>query len=413
MVREDNYMKTLTFIFASCLIISGCAKRNLDVQNSSSMSCQIPEIFEYYPNGKKKSEYHCRDGKQHGLTTKWFENGQKELEIYFIDGKMNGLATNWYENGQKEFEIIYADGRVIKQLISYGEKYGEKGKENKKESEKPTNEAARKFVNDESKNYNEQSKTTIADKKDDSLFWGRNEFENNVQIMVFCEIHEQSSFRGYATGGILETNLFDNGVIETKFKLYFHESDNPGNWEKAKYGDGDDVLVAMTDRKSNYNNRSVNYVTTIDFRFLNLNKSDSHGLKLKMYDPKTQQLAEFVIGKSDIDKLKNKVKDLKPDVIYNIVAKAFKEERYSDGVGWAVAFLQEFPGHENGKVLSRSLIEIYSSSKEKQKAKKIYDDAIRQYASDVQFCTNLTELYKKSGVSSPTKQSKHETTKTK
>lgn len=349
------------------------------------------EVNDYYSNGQKKSESHYKNGKQTGLSIKWFENGQKEMEVNIRDGVQHGLATSWLEDGQKQFEVMYENGTIVSD--------------------------ARKFISNESKNNKEKNKTNIidnqSDKKDDSLIWGRNEFENNIQIMVLSKINEQSSFRGFATGRILETDLYDNGVVETKFKLYFHENDQYGNWEKAKYEDGDDLFIVMTDRKSSFNHGSAYYITTIDFRFLNLNKSDSHGLKIKMYDPKTQQIAAFLIEKSEIDKLNNKVKELQPDVIYNIVAKAFKEERYNDGVGWAVSFLQKFPGHENGKALSRSLIEIYSFSKEKQKARKIYDDAIHQYSNDVQFCTDLTELYNKKGLSYPAKQSKNGTIKIK
>lgn len=129
-------MKKLTLVILSCLVITGCSKKNLDVVSNSDMSCQMPIVNDYYPNGKKKSEYHCQNGKQHGLTTKWFENGQKELEIPFKYGKMDGLATNWYENGQKEFEVIYEDGRTVKQLITYGERISE----NKKDAEKPKHE---------------------------------------------------------------------------------------------------------------------------------------------------------------------------------------------------------------------------------------------------------------------------------
>ena len=48
-----------------------------------------------------------KDGKKHGLWTRWHKNGQKEWEANYKDGKEHGLWTSWYENGQKRSEKNY------------------------------------------------------------------------------------------------------------------------------------------------------------------------------------------------------------------------------------------------------------------------------------------------------------------
>ena len=50
-----------------------------------------------------------KDGKRHGLTTRWYENGQKREEVNYKDHKKDGLGTEWYGNGQKRQEVNYKD----------------------------------------------------------------------------------------------------------------------------------------------------------------------------------------------------------------------------------------------------------------------------------------------------------------
>ena len=85
-------------------------------------------------NGQKQWEANYVDGKKHGLQTGWnrdgakseanyyrdgkmqrriwwHKNGQKKTEFNYKDGKPHGLDTQWYENGQKWFETNYVDGK--------------------------------------------------------------------------------------------------------------------------------------------------------------------------------------------------------------------------------------------------------------------------------------------------------------
>ena len=48
-----------------------------------------------------------------GVAVEKYPNGQKRYEITFKDGKWHGLRTRWWNNGQKMGEITYKDGKPI------------------------------------------------------------------------------------------------------------------------------------------------------------------------------------------------------------------------------------------------------------------------------------------------------------
>ena len=65
-----------------------------------------------HKNGLIGSEMSYKEGKPHGLWTKWYKNGQKASEMNFEEGKSNGTWTEWYENEQKKSETIWKDGKL-------------------------------------------------------------------------------------------------------------------------------------------------------------------------------------------------------------------------------------------------------------------------------------------------------------
>jgi antitoxin component YwqK of YwqJK toxin-antitoxin module len=65
-----------------------------------------------HKNGLIGSEMSYKEGKPHGLWTKWYKNGQKASEMNFDEGKSNGTWTEWYENEQKKSETIWKDGKL-------------------------------------------------------------------------------------------------------------------------------------------------------------------------------------------------------------------------------------------------------------------------------------------------------------
>tara|TARA_B100001093_G_C26484156_1_gene866172 strand:- start:246 stop:719 length:474 start_codon:yes stop_codon:yes gene_type:complete len=70
-------------------------------------------IKDYYSNGKIKSEYSYKEGKENGLFIQWYENGKKKQEGTSYNGEWNGTIISWWENGQKSSEIVYKDDILI------------------------------------------------------------------------------------------------------------------------------------------------------------------------------------------------------------------------------------------------------------------------------------------------------------
>jgi antitoxin component YwqK of YwqJK toxin-antitoxin module len=64
-----------------------------------------------HKNGLKGSKMFYKEGKPHGLWTKWYKNGQKMTEMNFDEGKPSGTWTEWYENDQKKSETTWKDGK--------------------------------------------------------------------------------------------------------------------------------------------------------------------------------------------------------------------------------------------------------------------------------------------------------------
>ena len=67
----------------------------------------------YKDNGKLSKVSQFKNGKLHGLSTRWYDNGQKQGELNYKDGKYHGLWTSWYENGQKEREMNFKVGKLM------------------------------------------------------------------------------------------------------------------------------------------------------------------------------------------------------------------------------------------------------------------------------------------------------------
>mgnify|MGYP001986131881 CR=1 FL=1 len=67
----------------------------------------------WYESGQKKSEENYKDGKRDGPWTRWYTNGQKSMEQNYKDGKQDGLSSFWYENGQKMWEMNYKEGKIM------------------------------------------------------------------------------------------------------------------------------------------------------------------------------------------------------------------------------------------------------------------------------------------------------------
>ena len=68
----------------------------------------------YKNNGKLSKVSQFKNGKLHGLSTRWQENGQKKQEGNYKDGKQDGLFTSYNEDGTEKFRLTYKDGELVK-----------------------------------------------------------------------------------------------------------------------------------------------------------------------------------------------------------------------------------------------------------------------------------------------------------
>lgn len=76
----------------------------------------------FWPNGKKRSEYEIKNGKANGKGNMWYENGAKEFECEYKDDKMNGKAICWYQSGAKMYECEYINDKRNGKFTMWDEK---------------------------------------------------------------------------------------------------------------------------------------------------------------------------------------------------------------------------------------------------------------------------------------------------
>ena len=65
----------------------------------------------YKDNGKLSKVSQFKNGKLHGLSTRWYESGKKEEVENYKEGKLQGGRIGWYENGSKRVEATYKNGK--------------------------------------------------------------------------------------------------------------------------------------------------------------------------------------------------------------------------------------------------------------------------------------------------------------
>ena len=131
-------MKFHSILFAVLVFLGGCGEPNLDDAETidkilaeaidekklqqrgeegerlfyapNEQSPYTGWVKDMHNNGQVESLGNYKDGKQDGLSTRWYENGQKSSETTFKGGLLDGLSTRWYENGQKSWQTIYKNG---------------------------------------------------------------------------------------------------------------------------------------------------------------------------------------------------------------------------------------------------------------------------------------------------------------
>ncbi len=74
---------------------------------------------EYYPNGKRQSEFFIKYGKVEGVSRHWYPNGQIEFYSKYKDGVNIDTSITYLENGQIRFFEIFKDGKSIHDIHYY------------------------------------------------------------------------------------------------------------------------------------------------------------------------------------------------------------------------------------------------------------------------------------------------------
>ena len=62
---------------------------------------------------RSDTEQNYKDGKYHGLYTKWYENGQKEWKWNYEDGLEHGFSIAWDKDGQRRYKLKYRYGEFV------------------------------------------------------------------------------------------------------------------------------------------------------------------------------------------------------------------------------------------------------------------------------------------------------------
>ncbi len=71
-----------TRIFFLLVIILSCSLASAESRNPICNETPDGTVRDYYPDGKLKTEWRCKDGRLNGLTKLYYENGKLEKESH-------------------------------------------------------------------------------------------------------------------------------------------------------------------------------------------------------------------------------------------------------------------------------------------------------------------------------------------
>ena len=49
------------------------------------------------------------NGREHGISKRWYDNKQKEEDRFYLNGRKTGHHAGWWENGQKKYEYNFVN----------------------------------------------------------------------------------------------------------------------------------------------------------------------------------------------------------------------------------------------------------------------------------------------------------------
>ena len=111
-----NSLHCKVFIYKSNLFNGVCFDKNsrgVLIHESVIMDgkqCGISK--KWYKNGNTKEVCYYSNGKKNGLSKLWFTNGQISHQSYYKNGLKHGLSKKWYNNGQLKYESVYKNDKL-------------------------------------------------------------------------------------------------------------------------------------------------------------------------------------------------------------------------------------------------------------------------------------------------------------
>lgn len=76
-------------------------------------------VFQFWPNGNRKSELILSCKKSHGVQKHWYENGQPQDVLNFHKGMLHGSQMAWYDNGKREFSYTCSYGKIHGEIMKW------------------------------------------------------------------------------------------------------------------------------------------------------------------------------------------------------------------------------------------------------------------------------------------------------
>jgi hypothetical protein len=67
-------------------------------------------VKEFYPNGQLKAKTEYKQGREHGMSWRWYEDGSSCWERRYQNGKKHGQHEGWWPNGQRKFLYQFSNG---------------------------------------------------------------------------------------------------------------------------------------------------------------------------------------------------------------------------------------------------------------------------------------------------------------
>jgi antitoxin component YwqK of YwqJK toxin-antitoxin module len=96
----------------------------MEVDDSRLISVKQGMYYEWFENGKPKTEGEFNDNQQDGKWTYFYENGNKMYEQTLVKGRQEGKVTSWYAIGTLESEKEYKNGQAHGKWVFYAKQAG-------------------------------------------------------------------------------------------------------------------------------------------------------------------------------------------------------------------------------------------------------------------------------------------------